>query len=185
MKFAGKQENANDFFEAAQRCGWNRVNKNLNNGQISRDNEPLFIPKMVNLSFACELYLKAIAEATKVDFGKIHELDKLFKILTSKDKKAIFDIWRDNAGKNITDCDYTRQMFSDNLEAIANVFKRFRYADEWVGNVVSLQSSFTPEQFKKLSSLSAQRPFDSPPIHEGFLTQFAITLKIYTEKVAG
>ncbi|MCL2683153.1 MAG: hypothetical protein FWE63_06720 [Bacteroidales bacterium] len=185
MKIAGKYENANDFFEAAQRCSWARTKKSLNNEQLSRDNEPLLIPKMVNLSFACELYLKAIAEATKVGCEKEHNLDKLFEKLAEENKEAIFAIWRNNAGENITDCDYTRKMFSDNLEAIASVFTRFRYADEWVGGVVSLQSSFNPKQFEKLSQFSLQRPFGAPPIHDGFLEQFALTLKIYTEKLLG
>lgn len=190
MKLAGKHENANEFFEAAQRCSWERIKKQKNNGQILRDNEPLLIPKMVNLSFACELYLKAIAEAKKVDVRNkkrkmIHALNEIFEKLPQEDQKALFDIWRDNAGENITDCDYTRQMFSDNLEAVANVFTQFRYADEWVGSKISLQSSFTSEQRTRLSPLSIQRPFGSPPIYDGFLAQFAITLKTYTEQLLG
>jgi len=185
MKLVGKHENANDFFEAAQRCGWTRTKERTNNGQI-----PLLIPEIVNLSFACELYLKAIAEATNVDVRnkkkkKIHALNEIFDKLAKEDQKAIFDIWRDNAGENIPDCDYTKQMFFDNLEAVANAFVQFRYADEWAGSTVSLQSSFTLKQFEKLSLLSAQRPLGSPPIYDGFLTQFAITLKTYTEKLLG
>lgn len=168
MKVAGKQENANEFFRAAQSLGFE-----------------FFIVKMVNTAFACELYLKLIAETRKVDFAKTHGLDKLFEKLAEEDKKEIFDIWRENAGENITNCDYTRQMFSDNLEAVANVFIRFRYADEWSGSVLSLEASFTPEQFEKFSIFSTKRPFGSPPIHDGFLTQFAKSLKIYTEKLLG
>jgi hypothetical protein len=190
MKLAGKHENANDFFEAAQRCSWDRVKKRRNNGQILRENASLFIPNMVNMSFACELYLKAIAEARKVDVKNkkkkmIHALNEIFAKFAEEDQKAIFDIWRENAGENIPDCDYTRQMFADNLDAIAYVFTRFRYADEWARSTVSLQSSFTLEQFNKLSMFSVQRPFGSPPIYEGFLAQFAITLKTYTEKLLG
>ena len=185
MKLAGKYENANDFFEVAQRCSWARFKKSLNNEQVSRDNEPLLIPRMVNLSFACELYLKAIAEATKVGYKKTHELNVLFEKLAEEDKKAIFAIWLNNAGVDIADCDYTRQMFSDNLEAIAIVFTRFRYVDDWAGAVVSLQSSFMPKQFEKLSQFSLKRPFGSPPIYDGFLEQFALTLRIYTEKLLG
>ena len=181
MKLAGKYENANDFFEAAKRCSWECVN----NEQVTRANEPLLIPEMVNLSFACELYLKAISEARKVEFGRIHKLDKLYEKLIDEDKKAIFDLWRENAGENILDCDYTRKMFSNNLEAISNVFTRFRYADEWAGGVVSLSSSFTVEQFGKLSPFCAKRPGERPPIYEGFLMQFAISLKSYTDKVLG
>ncbi|MDR1700361.1 MAG: hypothetical protein LBR68_04140 [Lachnoclostridium sp.] len=185
MKLAGKYENANDFFEAAKRCGWERMWEQAKDGKISRENEPLLVPKMVNLSFACELYLKAIAEARKVNFGKIHILDKLFEKLAEEDKKALFDIWRENAGENIIDCDYTRKMFCNNLEAVSSVFIRFRYADEWAGSVVSLQSSFTLEQFAKLSPFCTARPGDRPPINDDFLMQFAISLKTYTEKLLG
>jgi hypothetical protein len=49
MKLAGKYENANYFFEAAKRCSRERTKKLTSNGQITRENEPLLIPKMVNL----------------------------------------------------------------------------------------------------------------------------------------
>lgn len=169
MKLAGKHENANDFLKAAKRCNWSRIDGNVNNGQISRENEPLHIPEMVNLAFACELYLKAIAEAKQVDFGRIHKLDMLFDKLTDEDKKTLFDLWREKAGENIIDCDYTRKMFHNNLEAVSSVFTRFRYADEWVGSVVSLQSSFTPEQFSKLSPWCEKHFCERPPIYDGFL----------------
>jgi hypothetical protein len=181
MKLAGKHENANAFLEAAKRCSWER----LNHQPVTRENEPLLIPEMVNLSFACELYLKAIAEARKIDFRKIHKLDELFDNLLDEDRKALFDLWRENAGTNITGCDYTRIMFRNNLEAISNVFTRFRYADEWAGGVVSLSSSFTMEQFTKLSFFCEKYPGERPPIHEGFLLQFAISLKSYADKVLG
>jgi hypothetical protein len=179
-KFAGLLENANDFFEAAKRCSWERIKSK----QITRENEPLLIPKMVNMSLACELYLKAIEENKCGVAGKGHNLYEIFKKFATEVRKEIFDIWRENAGENIVDCDYTRKMFYDNLEAISNVFTRFRYANEWVGSSVSLQHSFTPEQFTKLSNMSATRPrpLGSPPVYDGFLEQFALSLKEYAEK---
>ena len=136
----------------------------------------------MNLSFACELYLKAIAEATKVNFGKTHRLDKLFEKLAKEDKKAIFDIWRENAGENITDCDYTRQMFSDNLEATANVFIRFRYADESAGGIVSLESSYTPEQYWNKRGKSIQYLFNAEKMPNYSLRKVLLYLYISWEK---
>ncbi|MCL2799511.1 MAG: hypothetical protein FWD54_04485 [Endomicrobia bacterium] len=182
VRLAGLLENANDFFEAAKRCSWDRIIDKLENKQITRENEPLYIPKMVNMSFACELYLKAIAENKCVGVVKGHNLYKIFERFSTEIKEEIFDIWRENAGENIIACDYTRKMFYDNLEAISSVFTRFRYANEWVGSVISLQSSFTPEQFMKLSQFSAARPLASPPVYDGFIDQFALSLKVYAEK---
>jgi len=76
-------------------------------------------------------------------------------------------------------------MFADNLKATAIVFMRFRYAHEWAGSSISLQHSFTPEQFDEFSPLSARRPFGSTQVHDGFLEQFANALKTYTEKLLG
>ncbi|MDR1695097.1 MAG: hypothetical protein LBR69_00455 [Endomicrobium sp.] len=184
-KFVGLLANANDFFEAAERCGWERIIDKLENIQTTRENSPLFIPQMVNMSFACELYLKAIAEDKCIVVDKVHELDKIFEKLPKEIKKEIFDIWCENAGENIVDCDCTRKMFFNNLEAVGNVFKRFRYANEWAGSTVSLSSSLTLEQFTKLSPLSIRSREDllRPSIYDGFLRQFALSLRIYTEKI--
>jgi len=62
---------------------------------------------------------------------------------------------------------------------------RFRYANEWAGCVVSLQHSFTAEQFEKFSPLSAKRPFGSTQVYDGFLEQLANSLKAYAEKLMG
>jgi len=85
MKLAGLHENANAFFEAAKRCGWSR----LKGQSPTKENEPLLVPEKANMAFACELYLKAIAEATKVDTGKIHDLNKIFGKLQEKDRNEI------------------------------------------------------------------------------------------------
>jgi len=183
VKFAGLLENANAFFEAAKRCGFDCINDKLKNNQITKENEPLYIPKMVNISFACELYLKAIEENKCGAAGKGHNLYKIFEKFPKEIQKEILNIWRGNAGENIIDCDYTRKMFFDNLKAISNVFTRFRYANEWVGSSISLQNSFTSEQFKKFSPFSTARPLGSPQIHDGFIEQFAVSLRIYTGKL--
>ena len=189
-KFAGLLANANDFFEAAERCGWERIIDKLENIQTTKENAPLFIPKMVNMSFACELYLKAIAEnkfklSPRIAVGKGHKLDKIFNKFPIGIQNEIFDIWCENAGENIIDCDYTRKMFFDNLEAVGNVFTRFRYANEWVGSTISLSNSFSQEQFAKLSHMSVTRPIGFPPVYDGFLRQFALSLKTYSEKILG
>ena len=75
------------------------------------------------------------------------------------------------------DHEYVRQMFKNNLEAITDVFTRFRYTHEWATTTISLEHSFTAEQFMKFSPLSASRPLGSPRVYSGFLKQFAISLK--------
>jgi len=187
VKLGGLLENANDFLAASKRCGWERIKDAKT---ATKENEPLMMPEMVNLAFACELYLNAIAEHRKIKIGKTHDLDKLFHNLKKETRQGIFDAWRNIAGENIADCDYTRQMFVDNLGACANVFVRFRYADKWVGSVISLEHSYSPEQFEKYSPASAKRCEDvlfhnAPQVYGGFINQFANSLKIYAERVIG
>lgn len=186
-KFAGLLANANDFFEAAERCGWERIPDKLEDIRVTRESAPLFIPERVNMSFACELYLKAIAEDKCIVVGKGHELDVIFKKFPIEIQNEVFDIWLENAGENIIDCDYTRKMFFNNLEAVGNVFTRFRYANEWVGSTVSLSSSLTLEQFAKLSPWNprSRENLLRPPIYDGFLKQFALSLKSYAERFSG
>ncbi|MBN3490257.1 hypothetical protein JV173_01895 [Acholeplasma equirhinis] len=168
--------NANEFFEAARRCDFPK-------GEVTKDNFPLMIPEFVNRAFACELYIKAIAEFTKVNIKKNHKLDELFKEISDSDQEAIYSLWRTTNGNNMIDSDYVRKQFWDNLEAITNVFVRFRYAHEWITTTISLEHSFTAEQFTKFSPMSASKPFGSPRVYSGFLKQFAISLKVYAEKL--
>jgi len=181
-KLAGLLENANDFLEAAKRCGWPRLKKGA---IVTNENAPLHIPEKVNMALACELYLKAIAENKKIIIEKTHTLDKLFFKLPKEIQKEIYDIWRGKIGQKLPEHPYVSKMFSDNLEANAKVFTRFRYANEWAGAVVSLHHSFTLEQFEKFSPHSLKRPFGSPEIYDGFLEQFALSLKICAEKLLG
>ncbi len=169
--------NANEFLEAANRCDFQESIKNKK--------YPLLVPEFVNTAFACELYMKAIAKFQGIEEMKKHKLDELFKMLSLEAKEAIYDLWRVSNGNYISACDYARQMFSNNLEAITNVFVRFRYAHEWSESTISLEHSFTVEQFIKFSPMSASRPLGSPPVYSGFLKQFALSLKIYAEKLIG
>jgi len=70
-------------------------------------------------------------------------------------------------------------MFFDNLKAISNVFVRFRYVHEWAENSISLEYSFTIEQFEYFYS----RPFGSPEVYEGFLDQLAKSIRKYNDNV--
>lgn len=167
-------ENANDFFEAALRCSFS--------DSIKSEKYPLIIPQFTNRAFACELYLKATLYFIKNEIPKIHELDKLFSKLNEKDKKDIYNIWRTIERQNIPDCDYAEVMFYDNLEANSNVFAKFRYAHEWLGTSISLKNSFVEKQMH-LHSLSASRPFGAPPIYDGFLDQFAKSIKKYNNEL--
>ena len=111
---------ANDFFEVARRCEFPE-------GEVTNDNLPLIVPKFVNFAFACELYIKSIAECTNINVKKSHKLDELFKKLNIQDREAVYSLWRVSNGNNMDDHEYVRQMFKNNLEAITDVFTRFRY----------------------------------------------------------
>lgn len=169
---------ANDFFEVARRCGFPK-------GEVTNDNFPLIVPEFVNLAFACELYIKAIAEFKNINVKKSHKLDELFERLNIQDKEEVYSIWRVSDCNNIDDHEYFRQMFKNNLEAITDVFTRFRYAHEWATTTISLEHSFTAEQFVKFSPLSAERPLGSPPVYSGFLKQIVLSLKTYAEQLMG
>jgi len=179
-KLGGLLENANDFLEAARRCGWPHTKE-----KVTRENEPLFIPEMVNISFACELYLKTVAEHKGIKIGRIHELDTIFEKFAKDTQNEIYDIWRTTGNNDIQNHPYYKQMFLDNIGAAANIFKRFRYAHDWVGSVISLEHSYTTEQFVKFSSASGTRPLGSPQVYGGFINQFAECLKIYAERLLG
>lgn len=167
-------ETANDFFEAAVRCSFFE--------SIKSKKCPLLVPDFTNKAFACELYIKATLYLTKNDLSKGHKLDELFKKLNEKDKKRIYDIWRTVEGQNIEDCNYNEIMFYNNIEANRDVFARFRYVHEWAGTTISLQHSFTSDQMH-LHNLSAKKPFGSPPIYDGFLDQFAKSIKKYNNEL--
>lgn len=164
--------NADDFLEAAERCSFKE--------SIKFHKWPLMAPHFTNRAFACELYIKATSYLTKNVLSIGHKLDELFSNLDTKDKKGIYDIWRTITGQNMPDCDYAKKMFNDNLEANSDVFSRFRYVHEWAGITISLQSSFTEKQRHLHSSvITSGRPFGSPEVYDGFLDQFAKSIKKY------
>lgn len=165
---------ANDFFEAAIRCDFDE--------SVKINKYPLMIPNFTNRAFACELYLKSVLYLTKNVLLKEHKLDKLFLKLNKENQKEIYDIWRTIAGENIQDCDYVKRMFDDNLEANSDVFTRFRYVHEWARASISLQKSLTEKQFR-LHPLNANRPIGSSSIYDGFLDQFAKSIKKYNNEL--
>lgn len=167
-------ETANDFFEAAIRCNFDE--------SVKVNKYPLMIPNFTNRAFACELYLKAILYLNEIPIKKVHKLNELFLKLSEKDQKEIYNIWRTNAGENIPNCDYVKRMFDENLEANSDVFTRFRYVHEWAGASISLHNSLTEEQFH-LHPFNINRPIGSPSVYDGFLDQFAKSIKKYINEI--
>lgn len=80
------------------------------------------------------------------------------------------------------DCDYVENMFCENLEANSDVFRRFRYVHEWAGATISLESIFKKEQMH-LHSLNPETAFKSCSVYDGFLDQFAKSIKKYINKI--
>ncbi|WP_400254730.1 hypothetical protein [Spiroplasma endosymbiont of Cleonymus obscurus] len=167
-------ETADDFFEAAVRCGFNDSDK--------LKKYPLIVPNFTNRAFACELYLKATLYFTKNEIPKEHKIDNLFLKLDERDKKRIYDIWRTIEGQDISDCDYAESMFYDNLEDNSDVFTRFRYVHEWVRSSISLESGFMEKQMH-LHSSSTSGLFGSPQVYDGFLEQIAKSIKKYNNEL--
>src|SRR5690606_32762131 len=87
---------ANDFFEVARRCTFPK-------GEVTKNNLPLIVPEFVTLAFACELYIKSIAQFTKTNVKKTHKLDELFDKLSANDKEAVYSLWRITNGNNMDD----------------------------------------------------------------------------------
>ncbi len=156
---------ANDFLEASNRCS-SPV------GKITEENLPLLVQEFVNCAFACELYLKAISLMKNSNTDKVHRLDKLFYSLDEGVQRQINNLWREQAGENIVDCDYVKKMFLDNLESVGNVFARFRYVHEWSSATISIPHSYTNDQYYLIFN---------PNTHSGFLKQFASVLKVYSQ----
>jgi len=156
---------ADDFLEASNRC-------NFPDGKITEDNLPLLVPGFVNCAFACELYLKAIALMKNSNTAKGHRLDKLFYSLDKGVQQQIYDLWLEQAGENIVDCDYIKKMFFDNLESVGNVFAKFRYVHEWSSTNISIPHSYTNDQYYLIFNSNT---------YSGFLKQFAYVLKAYSQ----
>ena len=108
-KFTGNI--AKSFILAAERC---ELTKKISETQF----EMLLVPAITNRAFAIELYLKAILlSENKEEEG--HRLDKLFKKLTTDNKKRIIDALKTEEAK-----------FERDIESISNTFVRWRYIHE-------------------------------------------------------
>ena len=71
-------ENSNSFFNAA-----------INLWEI--DNMRMYYPQFVNLVFSCELFIKAVLQATRNYFPFTHNLKKLYYALNGKIQNEISD----------------------------------------------------------------------------------------------
>lgn len=114
----GIYNNACAFYDCAQMCI-----------QKADDGQPyeylrLHTPALVNCAFSCELFLKLLIESVGKDYGKIHDLDKLFNLLPQDMQERI--------NKNTY---YKTGMFKDAfgipmLKKVANSFNEWHYSFE-------------------------------------------------------
>ena len=75
IDFVGMYNNACAFYDCAEIC-----RQKAESGQ-SYECLSLNTPAIVNCAFACEMFLKLLIKANTGDYKKIHDLDKLFKLL--------------------------------------------------------------------------------------------------------
>ena len=79
-------------------------------------------PAVMNLAFACELYLKAICIKNGVSFDKSHALDRLFSDLPDAIRKQLSDNFEAKVKYKVS--------FKETIENHSNAFIRWRYAYE-------------------------------------------------------
>jgi len=115
-------DQARNFKIAAERCFEVRP---LNEKQF----ECLMIPAIVNASFACELFLKAIIDARGTIRKKEHSLKELFGLLPYQDNESIKE--------NLEDADFLAE-----LDAISDSFVKWRYLHEKTDEESSLNIDF-------------------------------------------
>lgn len=117
---------ANTFFEAACWC----EEKNLDLDMVS----PYLFPFAVNMSFAIEIYMKAIMifHSSTDEFIKGHHLDELFAHLPADVQIKIEDEF--NKRKIIHDLKFTLQNHRD-------AFQEWRYCFENTGKDLEIHSS--------------------------------------------
>ena len=92
------------------------------------------VPYVVNLSFACEVYLKAIFIHSNLDYKRIHKLDELFYGLKDNVQTAIkseFEEYLKPYGRNLDE-------FLTNYN---NIFQDFRYSFEEKTDRLSIHST--------------------------------------------
>ena len=105
---------ANQFYKTAQKCEGDNLNEYFMIG---------FYPYVVNIAFACELYMKAIMiyRSPQREFYKGHDLCSLFSRLETADKQYIEEKFNEkNPAKNLT------AFLTEN----GNSFVEWRYALE-------------------------------------------------------
>ena len=107
-------DSANQFFELSKKCMENGLPEYL---------DSYFYPYAVNVSLACELYLKAILihRSNKSEYPKGHDLKELFDHLNASDSNCI-----SVAYKKIR----PTKMLDDFLDKNRNTFIDWRYALE-------------------------------------------------------
>lgn len=79
-------------------------------------------PYIVNMIFACELYLKALLCHDKIDYKKIHKLDELFELLPEEYKQEITNSYNSKVTNGISLNEFTQKH--------ANAFVEKRYPNE-------------------------------------------------------
>ena len=90
------------------------------------DIERYDMPSIINLAFACEVFLKSMLDYYGIDYKKVHELKKLFELLPEIIRVGIkFHIMENYAGKWRDACD------REYLENISDAFVKWRYIYEY------------------------------------------------------
>ena len=110
---------ADTFFCAAERCNENR---HITNEKF----EWLPVPAIVNMAFACELYMKSIL-ILNTETSKEHNLNELYHTLPPKIKEKIQQ-------KFNSDTPY----FQESLNKVADCFEECRYLYEYETLTVNL-----------------------------------------------
>lgn len=189
QKLGGLLYNANDFYYASMLC----------------EEKRLIMAEAVNVAFACELYIKAIEEYQKGKASIGHNLNELYAKLSVDVKKQVYELWRTTYQPGNEDHPYFQKMFYDNIGACAEIFERFRYANEWSGGSInqnmSLRTQLTKKEIKEQEKTGKRilTPFEkyhplvvrtndqiyNPVIYGGFINQFAACLKVVAEELIG
>ena len=86
-------------------------------------NELYLIPMVVNLSFACELYIKTLLEFLRIPLKKEHYLDDLYNLLPQDVHNSIESAWN-------TQCLDANQPFDVLLTTNKNAYYDLRYCYE-------------------------------------------------------
>lgn len=114
----GMYVNACAFFDCAEMC-----RQKAENGQTCEDLS-LNTPALVNCAFSCELFLKLLIKSVGKDYGKIHDLDKLFDLLPQDMQERINKntYYKTGMGKDVFGISM--------LKKVANSFNEWRYSFE-------------------------------------------------------